>query len=85
MMTLLTEHGERMTPEAPPPPSNVLFRENPDWANHSIEFALLCCIGLVVWPWYWRRPRDYFKDMRKAFRHVWEERLCEPKPKGDGE
>ena len=40
----------------------------PNWVHYWAEFHLNCFVGAIVWVCYCRRPMDYFKDMRNAFR-----------------
>lgn len=39
----------------------------PDYWSLSWDYFLLLVIGIIVWPMYLRRPRDFFRDMRKGF------------------
>ncbi len=41
--------------------------KTPDYYHHACECVLVLFIGVIVWPAYLLRPRDYFRDMKKAF------------------
>lgn len=42
----------------------------PDYYHWYCELALVCVSGFLCWPCYCLRPRDYFADMRKAFKEA---------------
>ena len=39
----------------------------PDYWSYYWDCIFLFIVGIIVWPWYLRRPRDFFRDMRKNY------------------
>lgn len=39
----------------------------PDYWHHGWECVSIFLIGLVVWPWYLKRPGDFFRDAAELY------------------